>query len=121
MMSMFKECISLKSINLSNFYCKNIESMSNMFEDCNSLTSIILSKYYIYNDKNKNIGVLSLFDKCYKLTYLNISCFTNQAPGFNVNDKIFGGLPSSGTIIINKTLSKEIKDQIPKNWNQKLK
>ena len=91
-----------------------------MFEECNSITSIILSKYDIINSGNDPIDISFIFDKCSKLTYLDISCFNNQT--YKINENIFDGLPSSGgTIKINENLSEDIKDKIPKNWIKEYK
>ena len=43
MESMFSDCNSLSSIDLSNFNTQNVTNMRYMFDDCNSLIYKILS------------------------------------------------------------------------------
>ena len=45
MKSLFYDCISLKSINLSNFQTPNVTDMSCMFYNCSSLNEINLSNF----------------------------------------------------------------------------
>ena len=46
--SMFRECSSLRELNLSNFNTKNVNEMNNMFGCCDSLKN----KNVITNDNN---------------------------------------------------------------------
>jgi surface protein len=69
--SMFSDCFSLTSLDLSKFNTANVTSMSSMFSDCSSLTSLDLSKFntanveYMYN----------MFFGCSALTELDLSGF----------------------------------------------
>ena len=51
MSSMFCNCSSLTSLNLSNFNTKNVTNMSSMFSECSSLTSLNLSNFNTNNFK----------------------------------------------------------------------
>ena len=49
MRSMFYNCNSLKSLDLSNFNTQNVAYMSDMFYNCNSLTSLDLLNFNTQN------------------------------------------------------------------------
>ena len=49
MSSMFYDCSSLTSLNLSNFNTNNVTNMSHMFFKCSSLTSLNLSNFNTNN------------------------------------------------------------------------
>ena len=49
MKTMFDECSSLTSLNLSNFNINNVQDVSYMFTKCSSLTSLNLTNF---NTKN---------------------------------------------------------------------
>ena len=51
MKSMFNNCFSLTSLNLSNFNTNNVNNMKYMFYDCSSLTSLNLSNFNTNNVK----------------------------------------------------------------------
>ena len=66
---MFENSVNLLSINfIKNEEIKNIQSMNRTFANCISLTSINLSNFYI----NENINLNNLFENCYSLKELNI-------------------------------------------------
>ena len=46
------DCITLLSIDLSNFNINNIKDMSNMFYNCSSFTSLNLSNFNTNNVQN---------------------------------------------------------------------
>ena len=52
MSSMFFNCYSLTSLNLSNFNTNNVKNMSYMFYNCSSLISLNLSNFNTNNVKN---------------------------------------------------------------------
>ena len=100
--SLFLDCNSLISINLSNFNTQNVKDMKQIFENCLSLKSLNLSNFatvsvtdmrnMFYNNKN--------------LTIIDISSSRN----YKYDDKIsfqqsFKGILSSKTIIMNKNFS----------------
>ena len=67
----FRDCSSLKSIDLSNFYTGNSHSMTYMFYGCSNLTSLNLSTF----DTSKVTDMAYIFGMCLKLTSLDISTF----------------------------------------------
>ena len=67
--SLFNNCKSLKSLDLSDWSTSNITSVSSMFAGCSSLTSLDLSKWDTRNFTN----LASLFAGCTSLTSLNVS------------------------------------------------
>ena len=92
MASMFYGCSSLNSIDLSNFNTKNVTIMANMFVGCSSLTSINLSNF---NTKNVTI-MANMFYGCSSLTSINLSNFNT----INVSDMsgMFYGCSSLNSI-----------------------
>ena len=69
--TMFYNCPSLTSLDLSNFNTSNVTDMSNMFSYCPSLTSLNLSNFDTSNVTDMNY----MFGMCQKLTNLNINNF----------------------------------------------
>ena len=72
--SMFSNCNSLKSLDLSNFNTENIKDMHCMFYNCNSLRSLDLSNFNTQNVTN----MFSLFFGCNSLISLNLTNFNTQ-------------------------------------------
>ena len=60
MSSMFEDCSSLTSIDLTSFDTSRVSSMSNMFDYCISLTSANLSNL----DTSNLTGVVGMFQQC---------------------------------------------------------
>ena len=71
MRMMFKNCYSLRSLDLSNFNTANVEDMSYMFYNCQSLSSLNLSKFNTTKVKN----MTSMFAGCSNLSSLDLSNF----------------------------------------------
>lgn len=69
--SMFSECNSLSSINLSSFDTSTVSSMAKMFYGCESLISINLSNFNTRNVYNMS----QMFYGCDNLNFLDISNF----------------------------------------------
>ena len=69
--SMFYNCYSLTSLNLSSFDTSSVHDMSFMFYECNSLTSLDINHFNTSSVEKMN----TLFYGCYSLHYLNISNF----------------------------------------------
>ena len=78
MRSMFFDCSSLTSLDVSNFDTQNVTHMGNMFSDCSSLTSLDLSNF----DTQDVTYMVSMFSGCSSLTSLDLSNFDTQ----NVTD-----------------------------------
>ena len=72
--SMFLNCTSLTSVNLSNFNTINVNLMNSMFRDCISLKSIDLSSF---NTENV-FYMTSMFYNCKSLTSINLSNFNTR-------------------------------------------
>ena len=71
---MFYQCLSLTSIDLSNFNTKNVTNMFAMFSLCSSLMKINLS-----NCNTQNVTNMSwMFNGCQSLRDLNLSNFNTQ-------------------------------------------
>ena len=62
--SMFSECSSLTSLNLSNFNTNNVTNMEGMFNKCSSLTSLNLSNFNTNNVINMNYMFYCLNKNC---------------------------------------------------------
>ena len=77
---MFCNCQSLTSLNFSNINTLNVLKMNNMFNECNSLISLDLSNF-----NTKNVTDMSyMFSNCTSLTSLNLSNFnTNNVTYMN--------------------------------------
>ena len=71
MKSVFENCISLISLDLSNFYTPNAEIMWNMFKGCNKLETLNLIKF----DTSKVTDMESMFEGCYNLISLSLEHF----------------------------------------------
>ena len=71
---MFYECKSLKIIDLSNFNTQNVTNMSDMFYGCGSLKSIDLSNFNTQNVTNLN----NMFIWCFSLKCIDLSNFNTQ-------------------------------------------
>ena len=68
---MFKDCSSLKTIDLSSFNTPSLNVIDHMFFNCSSLESIDLSNFSTSLISNFS----NLFSECTKLKYLDISSF----------------------------------------------
>lgn len=81
--SMFSNCKSLTSLDLSKFNTSNVTNMSSMFFYCSALTSLDLSgSFNTSNVTNMN----SMFEGCNKLTSLDLSNFRNSYKLSSVNN-----------------------------------
>ena len=105
---MFYNCENLKNIDLSNFNTKNVEIMNSMFYQCLQLDNINLSEL----ESSKVNDASSMFENCVSLKNIDISNFNNS----DINtDKMFEGIPDSGTITVNKNLKDKI-ELLLNNW-----
>ena len=71
MNSMFYNCNSLTSLDLSSFNTKNVTNMGYMFQDCKSLTSLDVSSF---NTENVT-KMYSMFQGCNSINSLDVSSF----------------------------------------------
>ena len=105
--SMFQDCISLRSANLSSFNTTLNCKLIFMFENCYELTSIDLSNF----DTRNILSFQDIFRNNKKLNYVDISSF-NTIQGYQLN--LFYGVSDNGTLIINKNTYNR---DIPNGWN----
>lgn len=75
MESMFINCSSLNSIDLSNFDTSAVKNMNNMFYGCSSLTTLDLSNF----DTSSVTMMEQMFTACSSLTSLDLSGFNTSA------------------------------------------
>lgn len=71
MTSMFADCRTLPSIDLSHFNTEKVESFYEMFEDCLGLTSLDVSHFNTENAKNMSL----MFVACGNITSLDLRNF----------------------------------------------
>ena len=88
MIDMFRGCIKLKSLDLSNFDVSSIIEMPNMFINCWALTFLDLSNF----DTSKATNMGHMFTNCKSLTSLNISHFNTSI--LQYTDNMFNGCES---------------------------
>lgn len=75
--SMFKDCSSLVSIDLSSFDTTQVSDMNSMFEGCSALTHLDLSSF-----NTARVGrMCSMFQGCRSLKSLDLSSFNVSAVG----------------------------------------
>ena len=72
--SMFYNCESLPSLDLSTFDTRNVTDMCEMFKGCSSLTSLDVSKFDTRNVTN----MYGMFFRCSSLTSLDVSKFDTR-------------------------------------------
>ena len=120
MNEIFSGCNSLKYLDLSKLDTSNTKSMKNMFQDCSSLTLLNMPNFITKKTENIN----NIFKGCFNLEYLNIenSDFSN----INNIENIFSELTNTIICIdLNNTsfnlINKEkLKINCDKNWNEYL-
>jgi surface protein len=78
---MFRDCSSLKSIDLSSFNTTNVNDMESMFRKCKSLKSLDLSSFDTTNVSN----MILMFSYCSSLKKENIKISKN---GLKIMDEI---------------------------------
>ena len=106
---MFRKCINLTSIDLSNFNTNNLETASSMFEECKELTSIDLSSFM--DTKLKNIS--NIFFNCPSLKYIDISSIKwNNKKKVNISNF----LAESGQLIITENLLSSLDTKPKDSW-----
>ena len=104
MRSMFYNCDSLTSLDLSNFDTSDVTNMRNMFYGCKGLTSLDISNF----DTSRVTNMMSMFKYCDSLTILDVSNFDTSS--VISMDNIFKGCNKLG--IFYTTSSKWI-DNLP--------
>ncbi len=69
--NMFKDCLSLKSLDISGFKTEDVKNMNGLFSGCSSLESISLSNFDTKNVENMS----NMFYGCSNLLTLDLSNF----------------------------------------------
>ena len=72
--SMFKDCSSLKYLNLNNFITPNVGNIHELFSGCSSLTSLDISNF----DTSKITNMDFLFKGCSSLVSLDLNNFNTS-------------------------------------------
>ena len=130
----FRNCLSLKSIDLSNFDTGEALSVTGLFYGCSSLESIELNKYIIditsINDlfnkcsslKNVSLSAIRVesayrvFQGCDSLNYIDLSGFNGTS--IKLISEFFPENVENATILYNSSIIGNIKNKIPKGWIQ---
>ena len=73
--SMFEDCRSLTTIDVSNFSVSKVTDMSAMFWNCYHLTNINFGDKF---DTSNVTNLSFMFKMCYSLTCLDLSCFNTS-------------------------------------------
>ena len=71
---MFSNCLSLISLDLSNFITQNVTNMSYMFNKCSSLENIDLSNFNTQNVTDMSF----MFSSCLSLKNIDLFSFNTQ-------------------------------------------
>jgi len=99
---MFYYCTSLTTLDVSNFDTSKVTDMDAMFDDCSSLTTLDLSNFDTSNVTNMGY----MFYNCSSLTTLDLSNFDfTKVTSYN---NMFYNVPSSCLIYV--------KDETAKTW-----
>ena len=85
MRSMFYDCGSLTSLDLSGFDTSNVTNMQGMFSSCSSLSELDLSGF----DTSKVTDMARMFSSCGSLSKLDLSGFDSSNVG-NMEDIFYG-------------------------------
>lgn len=95
---MFQECHSLQSINFTDFNTSNAVLMDYMFEDCSSLVVLDLSSF----NTSKVRDMTSMFTGCASLQSVNLSSFNTPRLGYGNSNygtyRMFYGCTSLTTV-----------------------
>ena len=102
--NMFKDCLSLKSIDISEFKTENIKNMEGLFSECSSLETISLSNFDTKNVENMS----KMFYGCSKLKKINLSNFVTDKL-LNMN-KMFLGCTSLTSINFKVFTTKNVEN-----------
>ena len=104
MSCMFKNCFSLKEINLSSFNTYQVTNMSSLFYGCSSLNKINWSSFSTDNVTN----IYRMFYGCSSLREINLSSFkTNQVTNMS---RMFFGCSSLGGINLKSFNTNRVTD-----------
>ena len=129
----FRNCISLASLDLSNFDTGKAISIAGLFSGCSSLESLELNKYLInitsiddlfyncFSLKNVSLSAIRansvsrVFKGCNSLNYIDLS-------GFNGSSILMGSIDffpdnvENATIVYNSSIIGHLKNRFPQGW-----
>ena len=91
MSNMFYSCYSLNNLDLSSFDTSKVTSMSSMFDNCKSLTSLDLSNW----NTSKVTSMVEMFKDCSSLTSLDLSNWNTSSVGTSGYGSSFKGMFNS--------------------------
>jgi len=130
----FRNCSSLKSIDLTYFDISQVSTMSGLFFGCSSIESIHLNKYMInasdmkdlFNGcsslKNVSLSVAKtltaerVFKGCDSLKYIDLSQFYGNNIEFTNDFFLTNALNT--VIIYNSSIFEKFINKIPESWIQ---
>ena len=111
MEEVFKDCKSLKSINLSHFDTSRTTTMKGMFYNCSSLVFLDLSNFNTTIVANMEY----MFKNCKKLKYINMKKFEQlKLTGYT---DILLNTPENMIFCMNETKNSKIFNEIKKKTN----
>ena len=98
--ALFKNCSSLKNINIENFNIARITTMESLFENCSSLTNLDLSSWNIKNFFNTS----KMFKNCSSLSSIKFGESKGYYYGFRVTnaEEMFAGCSSLVSLDLSK-------------------
>lgn len=105
MSEMFKNCDSLKELDLSSFDTSNVTNMDRMFSNCGSLTQLDLSNF----NTSKVANMYYMFSNCKNLTTIYVKEFntTNVSNSFGMFSDCINLFGENGTKYIVDKRDKE--------------
>ena len=107
--SMFPNCYTLSSLNISNFDTSKVTDMSFMFSDCKELNSLNLSNF----DTSNVINMKNMFSDCSKLEYINLKNFKENS-SLSI-ENIFNRIQNNILVCLNENSSEILKEIMNKN------
>ena len=96
--SMFYNCKSLISLNITHFNTSSVKYFNHMFAGCSSLTSLDISNFHSKHIKN----LQSMFEGCMNLSYINMSNFIEYNKTISIYSNIFNKINNNLIICIQK-------------------
>jgi len=111
MNSMFSDCSSLTSLDVTNFDTSKVTSMMEMFSDCSSLTSLDVTNF----NTSKVVDMSFMFWSCSSLTSLDVTNFDTS----NVTDMshMFYGCRSLTSLDVTKFNTSNVTDMCGMFWS----
>lgn len=108
--SMFENCNSLVSVDLSNLNTSNVIKMNRMFYRCKSISSLDVSSF----NTSKVTDMAKMFYFCSSLTSLDLSNF-NTSKVVNM-EMMFRGISGIGTIDLSNWDTSNVTNMISMFW-----